>query len=245
MRRRFWLLTLTIGMGCGTFDAYNAAESPSVDGGLVDGAASVDATASIRGDGATDAADNGDAGTTDAMPSADAAGDAGGTTRRILFMTRGTFNGNLGGVASASGVCNGLAADAGLEPPSGFFSVLLPNTPDAGTDYSLALDAVYYRADGVRIGTRAQLAQASFTGLPTDGGLAFDERGLPVSDGKAVWTGVNADLSLSAANCGQWSLGTNMAVGHVGVPTDNGAWASAPGDVNCDALVHLYCFQTH
>ncbi len=242
MRRRFWLVFVAIAVGCGTFSPYAGIDGPDGDGS--DGGTAGDEAGAgvdpITPDGAA-----ADAQTAKDGAAADAGGDASTIRKRVLFTSRETFNGNLGGFNGATSICSQLAADAGLAGGPLFYAALLPRTPDAGTDLSLADDAVYFRADGVRIGSRAELAQAGTLGLPTDGGLAFDQRGVAVADGKAVWTGVDANLALVVSNCAQWTLGTNTGAGRVGAPTDNKQWASEGVDVNCDALVHIYCFQPY
>jgi hypothetical protein len=240
--RRLWLLALVSGIGCGTFDPFGGTESEQggVDSGALDGSVPLSDAAAIE-----DAGPGSDATSADGSPSNDGGGnqDAGAPARRVLFLTRQIFDGKLGGQAGANTLCNLSAADGGL---AGTYAALLAYQVDAAAPAISSTNSVYYRPDGTLLGTGAQLLAAPSNGLPADGGLAVDQQGAMVNDGKAVWTGLDSHFTGDPSMCAGWTSSSGAITGHIGVPSQNQQWATGPAgqnDVLCSALVHLYCVQ--
>jgi hypothetical protein len=242
--RRLWILATALVVGC-VFNPYSGSD-PAGSGGQ-DASFDADPTRDAVGENITDAS----AGGSDALTIGDAAHvdgglDAGLAQQRKLFVTRETFQGNLGGATGANTLCRAFAADAGLfaSTGAGSFVALLP----AGAGTPLRAGVVYHRVDGVRIGTKQELITAAVGGLPVDGGFAVDQHGVVVADGKAAWTGLDSNLVPAAANCAGFTSSSMGVTGHVGAPEDNTRWVDSkanPGDANCNVLVHLYCFEAN
>jgi hypothetical protein len=231
-----------VAAGCGTFSPYSGVDLPADAGS--DAGESRDGAST--NDGAVDGSvvNVADGGDSDASSIDAQASDARVLPKRILFMTRETFDGDLGGIAGANSLCNAIAADGGLDNGVTFGAIIPgPTEMDGSVIAPLETDVDYYRADNVLIGTRQRLVDAPAFGLPTVGGLAFDQHGIAIGDGKAVWTGLNTDLTQASDSCGRFSSNGAAVLGHVGVPTDNAQWVSGLSDVNCNALVHIYCYQ--
>ncbi len=171
------------------------------------------------------------------------AADAGKLKR--VFVSDGTYNGNLeqvafglgvpkaGGTPAADYLCDREAKDLGLD---GRWRAWVADRDDAGANLPAAQR---FREKGPRYdATRTRKVFLNLTQNPSgymprvDGGAALGR----------VWTGLNADGTASAVTCNNWTSST--ADGTFGVATPDAAtqWQSSDRRA-CDALYHLYCFE--
>lgn len=198
--------------------------------------------------GATFDAQAGDAGGFDATPpeadaDVDDASDA-ATVKRV-FVSDGTYNGDLeqvaftlgvpkeGGTAAADYLCDREAKDQGL---NGRWRAWVAGRDDAGTNLPAAQR---FRDKGPRYdSTRTRRVFLNLTQNPTgymprvDGGIAIGR----------VWTGLNADGTGAVVTCNNWTSTT--ADGTYGIATPDAAaqWQSSDRRA-CDVSYRLYCFE--
>lgn len=145
--------------------------------------------------------------------------------QKTAFVTSGTFDGNLGGLAGADAQCAAAATAGGL---TGTYVAYLETAGQTAASRVLP-GGPYLRTDGVSIGT-----------FPVSGGLAApldrDEHGVAVASGFA-WTG----RSLPAGSrCADWT--TTTGTGGTGNVTSTSLWEFS-ATLLCSSPRHLYCFE--
>lgn len=166
--------------------------------------------------------------------------------RRTVFVTSGTWTGNLGGVAGADEKCGAAAADAQLDGP---FRAWLSTEEDSTAKNRIGDDfeGVYELVDGTRVAV-------GWTGLTTkdlEHSIDKDEHGALVN-GTSVWTnttelGESATVIPGMGHCGEWS--TNSNLGDINKPIVGNSsmigseWTKSPVTQSCGTSRHLYCFQ--
>ncbi len=162
-----------------------------------------------------------------------------GWNGKVVFVTRVTFTGDLGGLAGADANCQVLADEGASEGalPVGTWRAFLSTT---GVDAASRLpDARWVLPDGTLIAedTATLLGGWVLPYHPID----QDEFGSPVDYGNPVWTGshYSGHLWEPAATCADWTS-SGAVTGVVGQV--NGTWTSA-GLSDCNQLRSLYCFQ--
>lgn len=152
-------------------------DSGTSDMGLRDGAAMSADSAAIA-----DVGGHGDVAGADALATAPG---------KIIYLTNMPKKANFGGVAGADALCNASP------PVPGTYRALIADgvTRALGTNWALAPDTKYVRADGSTvIGTTN--GNAAFV-FPLNAGMG--------TSGVAIWTGLNADWSSSDDDCNNWS----------------------------------------
>ncbi len=175
---------------------------------------------------------------------APAAGGSCGFNDLVIFTTKATFAGDLGGITGGDKKCQTFAAAAGL---SGTFQAWLS---DAQTN---AIDRVPSNAGPWRKLVDGQQAGIVFTdkvnwqGFPKLGG-ENDEYGRPATSAlSGTWTGTHAGGTKSGADCAGWtvSAGELATIGRSGDdlnPADQG-WTQFADTEPCSAEVGLICYQ--
>ncbi len=161
--------------------------------------------------------------------------------KRLAFVTRETFTGNLGGLAGADQKC----FEAAKKIP-GFggraFRAWLSDTTAAAKARLPKGTGTYRRMDNAAIAT-------SFTDL-SDGSvsspIALDQNGTKLETGdleRSVWTGTTVDGVDSTFNCFDWTSADTMESGSYGdSQAKDRAWTDSGMD-SCNASRHLYCVE--
>ncbi|MDP3151472.1 MAG: hypothetical protein Q8N23_02300 [Archangium sp.] len=163
-----------------------------------------------------------------------------GLCAKLVFATKQTYSGALGGVAGGNAKCQAAAATAGL---SGTYLAWLSdaqgNSPAANFTRS---QTPYVLSNGSIIAANWSALLASAT-VPHTSDLGLDEYGFWPS-GLRVWTGTNSGglpQNLIAFNCDNWSSTSgNGYTGEWG--SINASWTQA-GGMPCSSLLPLYCFE--
>ncbi len=153
---------------------------------------------------------------------------------RRVFVTSGTYDGNLGGIAGADAICNSEASAAGQG--TGYRAWLSDGVSDPAT--------VFGKTHGPYRLVDSTFVVFDWNDL-VDGNLSaaidVDADGSSASGG--VWSNVKAvgSTNLSADDCGNWS--TTAGVGRFGnAGSINLPWSQ--GFIsNCDVPLRLYCFE--
>lgn len=160
-----------------------------------------------------------------------------------VFATSTTYDGNLGGLASADAECNALADGAGL---SGTYKAWLSDESASPSTRFTQATVPYVLVDGTRIADN----WADLTDGAIDGFIDQTESGsVPAV---SIWTGTRANgTEYSGINCNNWTEGTGSAAGIIGATALNGGYfwtgAQASGTgrvtVGCQVSLSFYCFQ--
>jgi hypothetical protein len=166
---------------------------------------------------------------------------------KFVFITSQSFDGDLGGLAGADGICQSAASAAGL---SGTFKAWLSD----GTD---SPDTRFNKSPGpYALVTSARIAE-SYNDL-ADGSIAapinLDENGQFVPT-TLVWTGTRGDgTSASLPNyCSNWTDNVSTQVTNIQTGRDdrtNAEWTAfqlpvtnPPTTISCADSYRLYCFE--
>ena len=191
-----------------------------------------------------------------------------------VFMSRGLYNGNLGGLAGADSECNRLAHSEGF---SGSWKAWLSNSTLSAKDR--VRDAKYVLAYGGEvvannkddltdgtIGARINVTELSFRSgarvysavdgnvSNTDfnyissegGGRQLNNMGVPIARRSyRAWTGTLADGSSASVNCDDWTTNSSSRYGVTGRwPSANGKWTDSSVDRSCSSSRFTYCFES-
>lgn len=163
---------------------------------------------------------------------------------KTVFITRATFDSNLGGLKGADAKCQAEADDPQSIVPPGTYMAWLsdgPNSPDSRFTKS---SHPYVLPDGKKIAE-------NYNDL-TDGSILnpinLDSSGKPVGY-QRFWTGTNpdgttADDGAFSGLCGGWAVdppeGKDGWTGHTAKKTTS--WTTGPG-YGCRQTIKLACFQ--
>ncbi len=163
----------------------------------------------------------------------DTIGDA---CSKLVFVTSGTYDGNLGGIAGGDATCNTLAGAAGLP---GTYQAWLS---DAGSNPAAAFTQSsfpYVLVDGTKIADD----WAALIVLPLDAPINIDENGPPAVALSGVWTGTNSNGTANGTDCLGWisnAGGNNGRTGRTDSTIVN--WTDS-NSLACNNSRRLYCFE--
>lgn len=182
------------------------------------------------------AASNDAPGASDAPPSdAPVTPDAPGVSHRI-FITRASFNGNLGGIAGADAKCQAVAEARGF---GGLWRAFLSTTNVFARDRLPAIGRFVRVTGEVVANSREDMLDGSLI-VP----VLYDETGLEITPNRA-WTGSAANGTVIAGNnCDDWTLGTTTTTpGLIGDATSaSGQWINLQNS-GCGGMQRLYCYE--
>lgn len=162
---------------------------------------------------------------------------------KLVFVTLGQYDGDLGGLAGADALCQSEAAAAGL---SGTFLAWLSESQASPSSASPLTRFLQHPGPYIYTSNGAQIA-GSFVDL-VDGAL---DRPITVGPGGEtglggfVWTGTQADGSagLTAADtCNEWTSATGSGDAGAAIQSGSG-WTSFINGANCQGAFRLYCFE--
>jgi len=175
--------------------------------------------------------------------------DGGSSSDFVVFVTKKTFSGNLGGVAGADEECQTAAAAAGL---AGTFRAWL-------SDFAATKNAIDQVPEGgpwrkLALGRDAKLGDIVFTnrdnwkGYPRSP-IDVNELGEATPAGNAVgskaWTGTDVGgKAYGNSTCRSWdSVGTSYG-GLYGSPGNVDKWTRDDIVIGCGLSAALICYQT-
>ncbi len=163
---------------------------------------------------------------------------ASGTNAKLVFVTQGTWTGNLGGVAGADAKCQAEATAASVP---GTFRAWISTASTSPAQRFSQTAGPYLLADGTLLAT-------SWADL-TDGTLLVPPR-VPVAGAALpsfvrVWTGTQFNgtaLTATADHCSGWT--STSGTGRQGYAHVASAWSDVFPSQSCGQTdVRLYCFQ--
>ncbi|MBL8949600.1 MAG: hypothetical protein JNK82_02410 [Myxococcaceae bacterium] len=161
-----------------------------------------------------------------------------GRCNKRAFITFDAVLATFGGADAGDGICESAAAGRIPAPRGPFQAWLGSGTSTPATRWATRFDGGYVRLDGVTVADSfADLSDGSL-----DNPLNVTEVGTTMQ-GEA-WTGLTSTGS-SAANCANWTNGTNMApFGNVGVSNQvDQRWTAVFLQECSRTNVRLYCFE--
>ena len=159
------------------------------------------------------------------------------SSSNLVFITSGSFTGNLGGISGADANCQDAAGAAGLE---GTFRAWIAAAGVGPLDTWTQSPNPYVLRNGVAVAD-------NWTDL-TDGALSaainIDENGT-LSFAEFAWTGVQTTGAASLVeSCGGWTSAAVTDIGEQGNPSaTDAAWTETLGNATCLAMRPLYCIQ--
>lgn len=152
----------------------------------------------------------------------------------LAFVTSTGQGGNLGGLAGADAICQGLAAAAGLPAAASFHAWLSGTGVDALDRFSY--DGPWIRPDGVRIANgKSDLADGALRAP-----INVTEVGVYL-DNYASWTGTLADGSGTGSDCADWSSSDDADSADFGSVNSADATWTYLTSAGCSSSYRFYC----
>lgn len=159
----------------------------------------------------------------------------GGVCSARVFVTSGTFQGNIGDLATADAACQKAADDANLD---GTFMAWLSNLTVVAATRLTHHTGRYLRLDGVAIAEN----WADLTDKTLAAPLNVTETGVALSAPGLVWSATDWRGSFGGPTCSNWTdLNTIGSVGQTDSTTTS--WTDDDSGRKCDLSLHLYCFE--
>lgn len=167
---------------------------------------------------------------------------------RKVFVSSGTWSGDLKGLMGADGKCN-VAAGLAVPKLDGTFRAWLSTEGDsnAANRIGTSFTGVYELVSGTRIAN-------GWDGLTKtlEHAIDMDENGAPVA-GQSVWTnttelGASATAFPGTGHCAGWTS-TQNGIGGINKPyvgdssSTNSAWTKNGDAMGCGTERRIYCFQ--
>jgi hypothetical protein len=162
--------------------------------------------------------------------------------RKYVFVTSQTYiGGNIGGLAAADALCQGLAESPGSVLPAGEYKAWLSSSTENAksriTDDPANL-YLYVIADNTRIAR----GLADLIDGELDLEIKYDETGALTGIPNEVLTGTSSGGVHTGNSCGDWSY--EFGAGTRGLKNNVTLWTSYTDTGSCQAnAARLYCFQ--
>lgn len=153
------------------------------------------------------------------------------STSKLIFVTNGSWTGDLGGLSGADDKCNAEAEARGF---SGTFQALLGSASGRPETRSIHYPLPYISENGSYL-------QSGFHDLFNSG----PDNPVNPDPYTRAWTGLNADGTLSGSDCNGWSDSSTGFRGSTGkVDTIGNAWLNDGGvTYSCSNTLSLYCIE--
>lgn len=171
---------------------------------------------------------------------------------RIVFISAGTFDGNLGSVSDADLKCQVMASAFDSENATSYRAWLSDSVSSPVTRFAHGpefANVPYVRRDGVRVAASFD----ALLGAGVENPITLTETGETLTE-VMVWTNTSFEgLPVSATNhCESWKQGNFTATarfgsnspsaGEVKLWQDNRHWTTRD-DALCSTQLHIYCFE--
>ena len=189
-----------------------------------------------------------------AVADAHVSADANLPTKKHIFVTAGTHDGNFGGVSGADAFC---VADSNY-PGTGQYKALISDgatrLPCAQGDGNQNCQASENVGWIMNANTEYDRLDGGELGVPTAAGVLSFGNGQPLMHAfndvtDMVYTGLNSDWTLydgcsdGDCECMQWTSNSNGDGGAYGTSTDTNNHSIEDATISCDVLAHLYCVE--
>ena len=161
---------------------------------------------------------------------------------RWAFTTSSARNGNLGGLAGADALCQGLASAAGL--PGTYRAWLSDSTGSPSTRFTRST-IPWVMPVGSTGGVILANDWADLTDGSIDARFGMTEAGVSVPDNIPFTNTTGSGTEWNGNDCGDWTsalAGSSGAYGNTGFTTE-GVWTQSGSGGACNVLHRYYCFQ--
>jgi hypothetical protein len=161
--------------------------------------------------------------------------------KRLAFVTRETFTGDLGGLAGADQKCFAAAKTIPGFGGRAFRAWLSDTTGGAKARLPKGTGAYRRTDDGVVATTFTDLSDGDVA-LP----IALDQKGTMLDKAnleRSVWTGTTVDGADSTFNCFDWTSADVMQSGTYGDSQATDSTWTDSATSSCNASRHLYCVE--
>lgn len=155
---------------------------------------------------------------------------------KLVFVTTGMFNGNMGGLAGADAQCQSEASQAGL---SGVYKAWLSTLASPASDRLAHSDVPYRRIDT----TQVAFNWTELTDGAIEKGIQLTTAGTGVPFTSGVWTGTLSNGNAAGKDCRNWTDASEGQAGVNGIVSGVGGTWSDNGAASCSTFRRLYCFQ--
>jgi hypothetical protein len=160
-----------------------------------------------------------------------------GAPPKRLFVTHGTFAGNLGGLAGADSLCGAAAARAGQ---FGTWKAWLSDSATNAID-RIAGVGPWALVNGVVVFANRTALQGTPAAAPD-----LDENGTQLGSTEFAWTATSTGgLRQSAQTCGDWASAASSQQGGFGEPAIVNLWTDYMSTFTCSHSGHLYCLEQY
>jgi cysteine-rich repeat protein len=163
---------------------------------------------------------------------------------RLAFATSSLHAGDLGGLAGADAICNMLAQNASLP---GTYMAWLSTGVDSPSTRFVQSAVPYVLPDGNQVADDwADLIDGSldFAVARTEtGAMSVDTAAMCGGSARLARTGTTEFGTAAPGTCVDYSSSLASDVGLAGRSASNMAQWSNCGDIGCDVLLPIYCFQ--
>ncbi|MBI3783803.1 MAG: hypothetical protein HY270_10400 [Deltaproteobacteria bacterium] len=153
---------------------------------------------------------------------------------QLVFVTSSSHDGNFGGLAGGDGICDGLAAAAGLK---GQWVAWLSNAGINGGDRIVG-DGPFVSTNGTQIAAD----KAALLSGTLDNAISSDENGVGIGAAADVWTGTTAAGARSGSTCSGWNDNGSGSGTFGNANQTDSDWSDVDTDTCSDAK-RIYCFQ--
>jgi len=163
----------------------------------------------------------------------------------LVFVTKGTYTGNLGGLGGADAICRTSATDAGLGGNfRAWLSVFFSGPDDTETPttrFNVLPLGPYFMLNGDIVADNfADLLDGSINSF-----ITISEDGVFVPFPGSVWTGTRTFGSADSDDCDNWTTDSGAVLGRSGTVDEiDSRWTfNTAAIIDCSTPLRLYCFQ--
>jgi len=153
--------------------------------------------------------------------------------QKTVFVTSGSYDGNLGGLAGGDAICQAAADSAALAGT--YYAWLSSSTQSPSTTFTQS-GVPYVLVDGTVVANN----WSDLTDNSLDNPINLDANS-SIGSGY-VWSGTYSDGTASSLTCGDWNS-TSSGGGLGDTSAINNMWTSGRATENCLTNYRLYCFQ--
>ena len=156
---------------------------------------------------------------------------------RLVFVTNGVFNGNLGGVSGGDNICQQAATAAGRR---GKYKAWLSRPGDSAIQRLENAKVPYKLPSGAIVAINWN----NLVDMSIDNAINENEQGqAPADGGIGVWTGTFVGGGAATVHCNNWTSSLSSETGRVGDRNAIDANWTSFASYFCDAARRLYCFE--
>jgi hypothetical protein len=218
-------------------------DAPPPDDAALDGGADVrgDAIAEGGADGGSEAGHDGSSGACGACGTRSVCVGGTCTAAERVFVSTGTYSGNLGGHAGANTTCQSLATAANL---GGTWMAWVSDSASSPNRSFTKATIAYRLLDGTEVAANWTALSSGTLSHAIDVDQTVASLAGATGSTALTWTSTATGGMSMGDSCTQFTSSATTGTGQVGSCTGTGAtWTNASTTEACSAMHHLYCFE--